>query len=142
MNEMELKEVVHPEYVPNLDILLSGGRCPNPAEFLASDGFADVISLAMKKYDRIVIDSAPINAVSDTLLILPHIQAVCLVVRCTKTPRRAIRRAIYNLKMAQAKPLGVVLNRMPRRFGGGYGGSYYYYYQTSDKYGEVYGSKS
>ena len=140
VNDLELHEAVHVDFVPNLDILLAGGRCPNPAEFLASEGFADVIKLALKKYDRIVVDSAPINSVSDTLLIVPYIQSVCLVMYAGKTPRRAIKRAIYTLKMADVKPVGIVMNKMPRRQGIG-PDSYYYYYQASDKYGDVYGKK-
>lgn len=140
LNDLELSQVVHSQYIPNLDVMLSGGRCPNPAEFLASSGFADAIKMALLKYDRVVLDSAPVNVVSDTLLIVPQVQAVCLVLHAGKTPRRAVKRAIYNLKMAQARPLGVVLNKMPRRIGG-INGSYYYYYQTGDKYGEVYGAK-
>ena len=88
-----------------------------------------------------MIDSAPINSVSDTLLIAPYIQTVCLVLHAAKTPRRAIKRAIFTLKMASVKPVGVVMNKMPRRRGLG-NDSYYYYYQADDKYGEVYGKKS
>jgi len=137
VNDLELTEVVQLDLVPNLDILLSGGRCPNPAEFLASEGFADVIKLAVKKYDRVVVDSAPVNSVSDTLLIVPYIQSVCLVLQAGKSPRRAVMRAIYTLKMASAKPAGVVMNRMPRRKGLGQEG-YYYYYDAADKYGDAY----
>lgn len=140
VNDLELHEAVHLDLVPNLDILLSGGRCPNPAEFLASEGFADVIKLAVKKYDRVVIDSAPVNSVSDTLLIVPYIQSTVLVMHAAKTPRRAIRRAIYSLKMAGAKPVGVVMNKMPRRRGIGQD-AYYYYYEAGDKYGDVYTSR-
>jgi len=138
VNDLELHEAAHVDFVPNLDILLAGGRCPNPAEFLASEGFADVIKLAVKKYDRVIVDSAPINSVSDTLLIVPYIQSVCLVIHAAKTPRRAIKRAIFTLKMADVKPVGIVMNKMPRRRGIGHD-SYYYYYQASDKYGDVYG---
>ncbi len=141
VNNMELTEAAHVEFVPNLDILLAGGRCPNPAEFLASEGFADVIKLAIKKYDRVIIDSAPVNSVSDTLLIAPYIQTICLVLQAARTPRRAIKRAIFTLKMANVKPVGVVMNKMPRRRGLG-NDAYYYYYQADDKYGEVYGKKS
>jgi len=138
VNDLELQEAAHVDFVPNLDILLAGGRCPNPAEFLASEGFADVIKLAVKKYDRVIVDSAPINSVSDTLLIVPYIQSVCLVIHAAKTPRRAVKRAIFTLKMADVKPVGIVMNKMPRRRGIGHD-SYYYYYQASDKYGDVYG---
>jgi capsular exopolysaccharide synthesis family protein len=138
VNELALKEAVHLDYVPNLDILLAGGRCPNPAEFLATEAFADAIRLAIKTYDRVIVDSAPVNSVSDTLLIAPFIQSVCLVVHAAKTPRRAVKRAIYTLNMAGVKPVGVVMNKMPRRRGIGHD-AYYYYYQASDKYGDVYG---
>ena len=69
----------------------------------------------MLHFDRVVIDSAPINAVSDTQLIAKEIESVCLVIRAGKTPRRAVVRACNLLAQATHTPDAVVLNRMVRR---------------------------
>jgi succinoglycan biosynthesis transport protein ExoP len=62
-----------------------------------------------------VLDSAPVNAVSDTQLIAKDVQSVCFVVRAIKTPARAITRACALLAQAGSRPDGMVFNRMPRR---------------------------
>jgi tyrosine-protein kinase Etk/Wzc len=85
----------------------------------------------------VVIDSAPILAVSDTLLMTPHAQTVCIVVRAAKTPRPAVRRAISLLAKSGIRPAGLVLNRLRRSRGVGY-----YYYYASHDYGKEEGAYS
>ena len=101
-----------------------GSHAPNPAELLAQGRFAKLIEEALLKFDRVVIDSAPIQAVSDTLLILEGVQTVCLTVRSGRTPRQAVQRAIRTLQNAGAPVAGVLLNFLKRPRGGG---AYYYY---------------
>jgi len=85
----------------------------------------------------VVIDSAPILAVSDTLLMTPHVQTVCIVIRAGKTPHLAVRRAMSLLAKSGIRPAGLVLNRLRRSRGVGY-----YYYYASHGYGEGEGSYS
>jgi capsular exopolysaccharide synthesis family protein len=129
-------EVVQRNVIENLDILLPGVKTPNPAEFLSGDGLKDVIKMAMEKYDRIVIDSPPINAVSDTLLIVPHVQAVCMVVRAKTTPKGAVERALHMLQRAQVRPVGVVFNCFATDWKSAYSMPKYYY--ADHKYGKAY----
>ena len=97
-----------------LCILAGGRRAPNPAEILSGPAFGQLVAEAMRIFNRIVIDSAPILAVSDTLLMTPHVQTVCMVLRAAKTPRPAVRRAIALLINSGIRPAGLVLNRLPR----------------------------
>jgi capsular exopolysaccharide synthesis family protein len=127
--------------VPNLDLLLSGTLAPNPAELLSGRGFARLVAEALGAYDRIVVDTAPVNAVSDTLLLLGAIQSVCLVVRAAASPREAVLRAIRVLEKSGKRPVGVVFNRVPRRADLGYHRTYYYHYGT-DRYGAAYEAAS
>lgn len=120
-----------------LSVLASGRCAPNPAEILAGPLFGQLVAEAAKLFDRVVIDSAPLLAVSDTLLLTSHVQTVCMVVRAAKTPAPAVRRAISLLANAGARPVGVVLNRVRRSQGSGY-----YYYYASHGYGENEGSYS
>jgi polysaccharide biosynthesis transport protein len=113
-----------------LFILAGGQRAPNPAELLSDDCFKGLMKEASAFFNRIVIDSAPVLAVSDTLLMVPHVQTTCMVVRAAKTPRNAINRALTLLSATNVRPAGLVLNRLPRRRGAGY-----YYYYASHGYG-------
>jgi len=120
-----------------LFVLAGGRRAPNPAEILAGPLFGQLITEAAKLFDRVVIDSAPILAVSDTLLMTPHVQTLCIVVRSAKTPRPAVRRAISLLAKSGIRPAGLVLNRLRRTRGVGY-----YYYYASHGYGKEEGAYS
>ena len=120
-----------------LSVLAGGRRSPNPAEILAGPFFGRLIAEAGTLFDRVVIDSAPILAVSDTLLMTPHVQTLCIVVRAGKTPRQAVRRALSLLAKSGIRPAGLVLNRLRRSRGVGY-----YYYYASHGYGKEEGAYS
>jgi succinoglycan biosynthesis transport protein ExoP len=116
----------------NLSIIFAGSRAPNPAELLAHGAFDRVVEELKKDFDRIVIDTAPINSVSDTLMMISAVQYVCLIVRPAKTRRRAIARAIGLIGKANGVLAGFVINRAKFSVGSGY---YYYYY--GDKYAKT-----
>ncbi|MCA1657702.1 MAG: AAA family ATPase, partial [Verrucomicrobiaceae bacterium] len=120
-----------------LSVLAGGRRAPNPAELLSGHSFAELVAEAGKNYDRVVIDSAPVLAVSDTLLMTPFVQSVCMVVRARRTARNAVQRAILLLGGSGTRPAGVILNRLPRNRG-----TDYYYYYASHGYGAGEGSYS
>lgn len=114
-----------------LYILAGGQHAPNPAELLSGDCFKRLTIDALTKFDRIVVDSAPILAVSDTLLMIPYVQTTCMVLRANKTPRDAVNRALSLMNAAGTRPAGLVLNRLPNRRGSGY-----YYSYASPGYGD------
>ena len=120
-----------------LFVLAGGRRAPNPAEILAGHLFGQLVAEAARLFDRVVIDSAPVLAVSDTLLMTPHVQTVCIVLRAGKTPRQVVRRSISLLASSGLRPAGLVLNRLGRSRGIGY-----YYYYASHDYGAGEGSYS
>ncbi|MDQ6655276.1 MAG: polysaccharide biosynthesis tyrosine autokinase [Verrucomicrobiota bacterium] len=120
-----------------LYVLTGERRAPNPAEILSGGSFARLVSEASAHFDRVVIDSAPVLAVADTLLMTPLVQTICVVVRANKTPRNAVQRALGMLSGAGGRPAGIILNRLPKNRGGGY-----YYYYSSPGYGDgTYGSE-
>jgi len=120
-----------------LSILAGGRRAPNPAELLSGPSFGRLVAEAARLFDRVVIDSAPILAVSDTLLMTPWVQTICVVVQASRTARNAVQRALGMLTGAGGRPAGIVLNRLPRRRGSGY-----YYYYASPGYGKGEGAYS
>ena len=125
----EFAAVVHslPDH-PLLSWIPAGTTAPNPAELLARHGLGDLLAAALLQFDRVVVDSAPIHAVSDTLSIARQVQTVVLVVHGNKTPRRPVLRAIHLLEKAGARMGGVVLNLLPQRRGAGYYSYDTYYY--------------
>src|SRR5262249_46737505 len=121
-----------------LSVLTSGQRAPNPAELLSGPSFGRLLSEATRSFDRVIVDSAPVLAVSDTLLMPSQVQTVCVVVQAGKTPRNAVQRALGMLTAAGGgRPAGIILNRLPRRSGSGY-----YYYYASPGYGKGEGAYS
>ena len=116
--QKDFKTVVQPTETENFFYIPAGTRAPNPAELLAQTGIDGLISEALLHFDRVIIDSAPIHAVSDTLLILNRVQTLCLVVRSGKTPRNSVLRAVQMLKEAGAPLAGAILNQIPRARGG------------------------
>ena len=131
-----LEEAAQSSGVEGLHILTAGHRAPNPAELLAGQSFGDLVANARQKYDRVVIDSAPVNAVSDSLLLLKYVQSVCLVIHAGKTARRAVMRAVQRLTESGSRPVGFVLNRLPP-----HSGANYYYHYSAGEYGKgVYGA--
>jgi capsular exopolysaccharide synthesis family protein len=134
----DLEMYVHPTSLENLSLLFSGTRAPNPAELLSGNCFARLIVEALKNHDRVVVDTAPINAVSDTLMLINFIHSVCLVVRASSSPREAVLRAVRVLDAAGKRPVGAVFNRVPRRADLGYHRTYYYHYGTADRYDNAY----
>jgi capsular exopolysaccharide synthesis family protein len=119
-----------PTGIENLFVLPAGQRRSTPSELFASCDFVSLLKEVTPHFDRIVLDSAPINAVSDTQLIARYVQSVCFVIRARKTPTDAIIRAGALLRQAGIHPDGFVFNRMPTRsrdsyyyseYAGGYG---------------------
>jgi polysaccharide biosynthesis transport protein len=114
----------------NLSAICAGNKPPNPGELLGMDSFVKFISALGERFDRVIIDSAPVNAVSDTLRITPLADYVCLVVRAAKTPKKAIARARKLIENAKGKLAGFILNRVHL----GRDSAYYFYNYA---YGDV-----
>ncbi|MGH7870515.1 MAG: CpsD/CapB family tyrosine-protein kinase, partial [Candidatus Dormibacteraceae bacterium] len=134
MGQKKLEEVVRPTKFPNLYLISSGSIDSNPAELLAKDGMEGLIKEALQHYDRIIVDSAPMSVVGDTLLLLKSVQTVCLVVRAASTSSRYVLRCVQVLQGAMAPLEGVILNGMPRHRALTYGAYYDYHYHG--KYGK------
>jgi capsular exopolysaccharide synthesis family protein len=121
------------EVSENLFLMPSGSWSANPAELLSGKSLGPLIEKLCEYFDRIVIDSAPLIPVSDTIPIAKLVQSVVLVARMGSTHRGAIKRAARILSENGTHPVGVVANGLPRtRTTGGHG--YYYDYSSSGSY--------
>lgn len=127
---------IHETAVKNLYVMPAGLDIANPAELLSSPELAKVMGYASTWFERVVLDTAPIHAVSDTFHLLEYCRLACLVVRAGSVPGGAIARAVTSMEQAGRRPVGVVLNMLPRQRGGGY----YYYYSTGSYGDYTYGA--
>lgn len=122
-----LEELTQPTGVENLDFLACGPIPPNPAELLESERFRAVLDEFSERYDRVVLDSPPIMAVADPLIIGRCTDGVILVIRSGNTTREMAYRSVQALRDVKARILGVVLNNVdvskPTY------SRYYYYYR-------------
>ena len=122
-----LEAVLRQSPVENLSLIFAGQPARHPAELLSSRQFSSLIEYLEQSFDRVIFDSPPINAVSDTLTLIRAVQYVCLVVRPGKTPKKAIARACALVEKAGGKIAGLFLNRV--NFNIGAASAYYYYGQ-------------
>ena len=140
--------------VSGLDILLSGDIPPNPSELLSSPRMQRLIAELREEYDFVILDSPPINMVTDAVVIAPQSDGVLFLVRANHSERGAVIHAVEQLEYAKAKILGFVLNGVEmenthygygkyrykrysryRRYGYGYGHGYGYGYGRGYGYG-------
>ncbi len=123
--KLPFAQVCHPTKVRNLFLCPAGERSGEPADLLTGPRLGELIREALQVFDRVVIDSPPVNAVSDCQVLAAHVDAVCLVARARETPVNAILRACRTLAIGGVTPVGFILNRMSTRLGSK---SAYYYY--------------
>ncbi|MGH8461595.1 MAG: GumC family protein [Stenotrophobium sp.] len=111
-----------------IDVLPVGQIPPNPGEILALPQFHQMIDALATRYDRIIFDSAPCQAVSDTLLLVQNADAVLFVVKADATARSLVRNTVRQLKFAHAPIIGAVINAVDMtHYSKRYGGHYYDY---------------
>jgi polysaccharide biosynthesis transport protein len=127
--DTEIDRIIMAGPQENLSVICAGGKTSNPGELLGAEAFVTLIKTLVDKFDRIIIDSAPVNAVSDTLRITPLADYVCLVVRAAKTPKKALARAKKLLENARGKLAGFILNRVHLGRDSAY---YFYHYAYGD----------
>ena len=133
VTEQDLRTAICPSGVnENLDLLLAGPTPPNPTELLARENLGQVIDLLKQKYDYIILDTAPVGLVTDTLQIARFANVNCYVSRADYTPKANI--GILNQLVSEQKLSNccVILNGvdMSKKKNG-----YYYGYGAYGKYG-------
>lgn len=121
------------EDVPNLFVMTSGQRPPNPAELLNTPKLADFIAWATQHYDQVVVDCPAIMPVSDTLLWGKYIPRAVFVIKYGQTNAKLAQLALDKLKKAGIKVLGAVIGHY-RPEGLSYGK--YGYYKNYSYYNE------
>ena len=108
-SSLDLVIVPHPS-IPNLAAIPTGPLPPNPADLLSSHRLADALVELRTKYKFVVIDSPPIMAATDAVILSVQADGVLLVVRSGETPKAAFTRSRDLLVSVKSNLLGVVLN--------------------------------
>ncbi|MDQ3541496.1 MAG: polysaccharide biosynthesis tyrosine autokinase [Chloroflexota bacterium] len=106
--------------VPGLTLLPSGPIPPNPADLLGLDRMANILSRISEEVDIILIDTPPVLAVSDPLVIGAQSDAMILIARAGHTRRDRLQKAASSLHQAGVRLIGVVINQQAVNEGEGY----------------------
>lgn len=108
--ELDPLDAIRPEAYPNLDILFSGEIPPNPSEILSSERMQELIETSAERYDYILVDTPPVNVVTDACVVANLLDGVLLLVRQDRSRKDAVRQAVGNLQLTGANILGYILN--------------------------------
>ena len=119
-----LDAVSHEGEQSNLRILTSGPLPPNPAEVLGSQRMRAVLERVMEGADLVIIDSPPLQAVTDSAVLSSYVDGTLFVIDARRSRRGTVRKAREALALAGANVLGAVLNRVPARSRSDYGEYY------------------
>ena len=120
--QTQLKNAVQ-EVSPLVKMLPAGKIPPNPVTLLDSQCMADLVEEASKDYDFVIIDTPPLTAVTDPLIVGKYVDGLLLVVRPGKVEYSAVNAAKSLLTQAKLPILGMVVNGIVKE--SGYGGYYY-----------------
>jgi capsular exopolysaccharide synthesis family protein len=123
----ELDEAVN-NYSDNLSILTAGKIPPNPSEMLDSKAMELLLGIIKSKYDVIIIDSPPLQDVTDAQILSTKVDGVILVVKAESTKRNSLLQAKDLLNKVRGNILGVILNKVENKKG-----KYYYYYSDDEE---------
>lgn len=130
--EVDLNTVVRKTFVENLYLLPTGALPPNPAEVLGSESMKNSMDIFKASFDFVVIDSPPVVAVTDGVLLSKLTDGVVIVTLANRTEVDVLEKAYMTLRQVKAGILGVVLNEfdVTKAYG-----AYYRYYRYYHYYG-------
>jgi len=135
LGDRDYDDVIKTTDVPNLYVLPCGPLPPNPAELIMTQRFQEVLEELTKRFDRIILDSPPVQVVTDAVVLskLPQADGVILVVHAGKTLRDDIKRSAKQMKTVGGNIRGVIVNAIEPDNRSGY---YYSYYGYTEKEAE------
>lgn len=134
--QAKLEEVIYHDKATGMDYCFAVQRSSIPQSLLGTPEMEAFLQSARQKYDYIVIDTPPVMAVSDVIVLAPMVDHILYAVRYEKTPRRVVRTAMRTLQHSVKTPLSMIMTQVDvvRHARYGYGDEGYYY----GKYGHYY----
>jgi len=123
--------------VEGLFMMPSGNSAPNPAELLSSQRMTRIISMSGRAFDHVVIDTAPILGLADSMVLSRLVDGVIVVASAGRTSKDSIKSSVKRLAQVRAPVLGVVLNTVDLESPDyAYYSAYYYNYDSDDDAGD------
>ena len=125
------------KHVDGIDMIGAGTVPPNPLELLSSPRFAKALEVLKSKYERIIIDSPPTQAVSDAIVLSTFANSLIYVIKSDSTHIPLVEKGVGQLLQNNAPVSGIVLNQVDikkaKKYGYSYGGYYDYYGYSNTK---------
>ena len=132
-----LEEIVDIDLASGVHYITAGGRAPHPTDLLSSQQMKALLALLSQQYELVVLDTPPLLAVSDTLVLARQVDKTAFVVRWQKTRRETVTQALRQLIDAGADIAGIVMTQVDLKKQARYGqadSGYQYYYDRHMKY--------
>lgn len=131
-NLADLNQVIHQTDVSGLSVITRGKNPANPSEMLSSEQFKALMEQLSQQYDHIIIDTPPILAVTDGIIISQYAGVNLLVARYAKSQMKELELSLNRFEQANVKVNGFILNDIQRSSAGyGYGYNYAYAYKAN-----------
>lgn len=132
----DVDECISRDVMENLDIMPAGPIPPNPSELLASENMTAILEKLCGVYDMIIIDTPPVNVVTDSMELAKNVSGTIMVVRYGETTTDDVDEAMKKIDFFKMNLLGFILNGVKTKHSGKYYSKYKYKYY---KYGKSYG---
>lgn len=130
--QTELSQVIKATEVSGLDVIARGKSPANPSELLSTTQFTTMLNQLSEQYDHILIDTPPILAVTDGIIISQHAGVNLVIARYAKTQMKELELTINRFEQVGVKVNGIILNDIQRSSAGyGYGYNYSYAYKAN-----------
>ena len=127
--QADLQKVLHKTQVTNLDVITRGKSPTNPSEILSSNQFKELLEQLQSQYDHIIIDTPPVLAVTDGIIISQYTGVNLIVARYIKSHMKELELTVNRFEQAGIKVNGFILNDI-QRTSGSYGYNYTYAYKA------------
>jgi capsular exopolysaccharide synthesis family protein len=131
---VELEDAIRATNIDNLDVIVCGPKPPNPAELLGTERFSQMLAVLKEKYDYVIIDTPPLGSMIDAAIVASQTDGTIMLIEYNTVDYKKAVMVKEQLEKANARILGVVINKIPRReYKQYYYYDYDYYYKKGSK---------
>lgn len=129
--QQSLETVIRHTEVPGLSVISRGKSPANPSELLSSNQFKNLLEQMSEKFDHVIIDTPPVLAVTDGIIISQYTGVNLVIARYAKTQMKELELTLNRFEQAGVKVNGFILNDIQRSAGSSYGYNYAYAYKAN-----------